>query len=72
MRRAGHTVNVASITRRRAQMTGPLGNLAKMALPTRMPHPCCCKPGGHLAYPLTAAASPTAQPAAFHLLDDTP
>ena len=37
LRRAGHTVNVASITRRRAQMTGPLGNLAKMALPGRLP-----------------------------------
>jgi hypothetical protein len=37
LRRAGHTVNVASITRRRAQMTGPLGNLANMALPGRLP-----------------------------------
>ena len=37
MRRAGHTVNAASITRRRAQMTGPLGNLAKMALAGTLP-----------------------------------
>jgi hypothetical protein len=32
----GHTVNVASITRRRAEQAGRLGDLAKIALPIRL------------------------------------
>ena len=34
-----HTATVASITRRRAEQAGRLGDLAKMALPIRLWHP---------------------------------